>query len=523
MMPMLRGLVAKELRQHGMALLFLLLLLLAALALISGNRFLRLAGGSGFEGVRMLHVTLVPLACLVLAQSLVAAEFRQKTQLFLEALPLPRWRMIAVKYAIGLAAITIGVALALLAAWQQSRGGEAMTPRFAAILLWKSAAWSAFVYSLLFAHAFLGRYRLLFGTAVVLAFFHLAQAGVDVGLFWPLQLIDSRFAHERYDLPAGALAWTALLAAVCGGAAFALGLVRDASVAALLAERMSGREKLLGTLAIFGALLTASYVVERRANAAPVAMPGAVEVVRGAARVAASAAVDAPLQAEEAALARIAAEVAEELDRMGEYLGCTALPPVFLVHRRDFSGGAFEKGDLKPEQGLLVRANFTADASHGEPLLRWVVRETLLVQSRGRAGFERQAWVLDGFTRWWPQRGKPPDASDLDAAAKALPTGFSAQTLDRWFSLRKAEGDDAAGALAASGLHFLAAEYGDDDCQQFLSAMLREAAPHDARPFFRDVFFPPARRFRHATGASLDAFTARWAERLRAVPPPTTL
>jgi hypothetical protein len=517
---MLRGLVTKELRQHGMALLFLLLLLVGGVALVSGNRFLRVASGSGFEGVRMLHFTLVPLACLVLAQVLVAAEFRQKTQLFLEALPLPRWRMIAVKYGLGLAAILLGAAVALLAAWQHSRADEALTPRFAAILFSKSAAWAAFVYSLLFAHAFLGRYRLLFGVLVVTAFFHLDQAGVATEEFWPLQLVDHRFAHERHVLPAGALAWTALLAAACAGVAFALGLVRDATVAALLAERMSGREKLLATLGVFAAIMTAGYVAERRQNAAPVAMPGAVEAARGLARVAGSAAVDAPRPVEDAALAELAPRVAEELASVGEYLGCASLPPVFLVHRRDLSPGVFQNGGLKPEQGLLVRADLTADAARGDALRRWIIREILLVHSRGRAGFERNAWVLDGFPHWWTARGMGQEERERAAAVKALPAVFTARTLRRWFSLRKDAGDDGARALAASGLHFMAAEYGDEACRRFLSATLRHAATHDARPWLRDVFSPPPRRFRAAIGASLDAFAARWSAHLRAVPDP---
>jgi hypothetical protein len=144
------------------------------------------------------------------------------------------------------------------------------------------------------------------------------------------------------------------------------------------------------------------------------------------------------------------------------------------------------------------------------------VRETLHVQSRGRAGFERHAWVLDGFAPWWMQRGKAQEPEDLAAAAKALPPDFSARTLDRWFTLRKDTGEDAVRALAASGLHFLAAEYGDAACRDFLSDMLRHATPHDARPFVRDALWPPARRFRAASGATLDSFAARWAASLRA-------
>ena len=109
---MMRGLLTKELRQHGTTFAFLFLVLLGALTLIVGNSLLRRAAGGGFSAVQMLHVTFVPIACLVLGQVLIATEFRQKTQLFLEGLPLPRWRMLAVKFTLGLALLVVSVAAA---------------------------------------------------------------------------------------------------------------------------------------------------------------------------------------------------------------------------------------------------------------------------------------------------------------------------------------------------------------------------------------------------------------------------
>ncbi|MEI9898248.1 MAG: hypothetical protein WDN28_31425 [Chthoniobacter sp.] len=135
---MTRALLAKELRQHAFALSFLLLLPFGGLILISSHGVIRRAGGGGFESVRLLFTMFLPLACLVLGQLLIASEFRQKTQLFLEGLPLPRWRMLAVKFSLGLVLTLLISTLALgYVAWQ-ARHTEAINPRFATLLLLKS-------------------------------------------------------------------------------------------------------------------------------------------------------------------------------------------------------------------------------------------------------------------------------------------------------------------------------------------------------------------------------------------------
>ena len=50
---------------------------------------------------------------------------------------------------------------------------------------------------------------------------------------------------------------------------------------------------------------------------------------------------------------------------LAEYLDCKTFPPVFIVHRRDLKGGELSNGELKPTQGVLVRANLT-DAAFDE-------------------------------------------------------------------------------------------------------------------------------------------------------------
>ncbi len=522
---MIRGLLTKELRQHGYTLTFLFVMLLGALALISGNSMLRRAFGGGFAGVQMLHHTYVPLVCLVLGQILIATEFRQKTQLFLEGLPLPRWRMLAVKFALGLVVLAGAVAAALFVAWQSARGSEALTPRFAALVALKSTGWVWFLYTLCFAHAFLGRYRMVFGVTLFFGFLALNGSGVRLSDFGPFALVDERFAYERYVFPSSALAVagvTGLGLAVLG---FALGLVRDASVASLLAEKMSAREKVAMTLIMVAVMSLSAWLLDHYKTATPVRMPGAFEAQRGVVRVFASAAVDAPSREETAALERAAHRAAEELGALAEYLGCTSFPPVFIVHRRDLAAREYSNGELKPSQGAMVRVNLTAPGFDESSLHEWLVRAALGAHTGGLAERERNVWPLDGLAAWWPGRGDPQIDAGLDPtssslARKAMPAEFAARNLDAWHSLRRDATQLRASALAETGLDVLAQNHGDEARQRFLAAMFREVRPADSRGWFGDVLRSRSSRLRAAAGVSEDEFVAEWRAALEALPAP---
>ncbi|HEY2342314.1 MAG TPA: hypothetical protein VGH90_04750, partial [Chthoniobacteraceae bacterium] len=99
---MIRGLLEKELRQHSITLGFLFLAITGGALLMAVSRRLNVVAGTTLEAFHILLALFAPLACFILAQILVAGEFRHKTQIFLEGLPLPRWRMLAVKYGLGL-------------------------------------------------------------------------------------------------------------------------------------------------------------------------------------------------------------------------------------------------------------------------------------------------------------------------------------------------------------------------------------------------------------------------------------
>jgi acyl dehydratase len=511
---MIRGLLEKELRQHGFTFAFLGVLLLGGLILIGANEMLRRAGGGGFLAVQVLLMLFAPLACLVLGQILIATEFRQKTQLFLEALPLPRWRMLAVKFALGLTSVLGATALALALAWWKARHTEAMTPRFALVLALKSAGWVWFLFTLCFAHAFLGRYRIMFGVLVLFGTIFASQSGVEIAAFGPFALVDQRFAFERLLLPERALAITAALGFVLAGLGFALGLVRDATVAALLAEKMSSREKVFMTMLILVGFIVGSVQYDRIKAVAPVQIPGTVETQRGVARVAASAAVDAPSRAETAALQAATRRTADQLGELAEYLRCRSFPAIYIVHRRDLEARERIDGNLKPTQGVMVRVNLTTEKFDDPALQDWLLRHALIIHTGLLAGRERNAWVLDGFTWWWrhSQHGKVNalDETARTPARSAMPADFSERSLRRWYSTRKKMGEKKARQFAGIGLAVLAERKGAESVRDFLSAMLGVHEPADTRGWWHDMINPAPARLRATTGWTEADLVREW-------------
>ncbi len=521
---MIRGLLEKEFRQHGVAFGFLLAVPVAAdLLLAQSHRFTQLTGTS----LESLHITVLffsPLVCFLLNQILISGEFRNRTQLFLEGLPLPRWRMIAVKYVLGALVALAAIGIAFAASLWKSAQKDALTWMFSGILASRCVAWTLFAFGIFFALAFLGRYRIPIGVLSILGLILAGERGIPVSRFCAFQLIDPRFSYERINYPGAEVGQTLAFAAGFAVLGFWLGLMRDATVAALLAERMSARERLALTFVCFGAVMGMAYISAEHNNALPVSLPGAYEVDRGPAHVAAAPAVDMPSAAENAAARRIAEAVATDLQAVASYLGCSTMPAVFIVHRRDFEKNRFENGDLKMTQGLMVRANLTA-ADFDEKLLhRWIVHEVLIVKSSGRANLEKNAWVLDGFPLWWEEtRGSQPSvagqSTQLTEARAAMPGEFSVDSLKTWYGVRKAAGNDKSRALAWSGLSLLAARHGADDCQRFLAAMLGRDVSKDARGWLREVFHPMAAQFHRTTGMELKAFVAEWQAALKSDPP----
>ena len=357
-MRRLRALLGKELRQHaaiGIGLAFCL----------AGVYLLLLAGTAlGPETVSLVqaHATFLfflTLGAMVLGNRLVVGEYYGRTQLFIEALPLARWELVAIKYLLGLAllALAAGLSLAITALAALSR--EAIDGRFLAIVAARTGAWVSFAWSFCFTMGFLGRFRVAIYIAIVLALAVVDQmTALELRHFGPFAVLDNNtLPFERETLPARAVAETLALGAGLTALAFALALIHEGSVAETLAKRMSQREKaMIGVL--FVALTLALAFLDERRDKEPYAFPEQ-EVVRGR---------TLPLEVlyllperradAEALLGRLE----DELGALGRTLGWQDPPAVRVAYGPGLDAGIYDRAELAENDGILVRANFAPAA-----------------------------------------------------------------------------------------------------------------------------------------------------------------
>jgi hypothetical protein len=346
----------------------------------------------------------------------------------------------------------------------------------------------------------------------MVALINVAAFELSVHELPPLQLVDVRFAYDRYALPWSDVLWTLALTGVFAAGGFALGLVRDATVASLLAERMSAREKSVATVVLIATTLGSVIAFEKKEQFSPVHLPG-VLTERARAQVTVAAAVDPPTKPEAHTMKAISPRVADWLHDCAEYLDIERFPPVFVVHRRDLSGAAFEDGGLKRPQGLLVRANLLGPEFNEAALQRWLLKHLLLLQSEQRLALERNAWLLDGFPRWWQSRTAAVNVAETTSAE--LPktvqgADLSARSLRRWFSIRKTAGAEAAEHLAASGLRTLEQMAGEVPMREFLRTSVGRSRTKDARTWFREMLTPWPREMQRTTGATPELLVQNW-------------
>jgi hypothetical protein len=510
---MIRALVEKEIRQHGSMIFLFLILINAGMVILQSNQALALSGGSGFAIVAWMLLVILPLGCLVLGNALIAVEFRQKTQIFLEGLPLPRWKMVAVKYMFGLGTTLLSSLLllgtAIMGAWRS----EALNATFVILLILKSVGWSWFCWSAIFALSFLGRYRMVIGLAVVLGLIWMQQSGgILVNRFGPFELISDRFAYERSEVPVQELWITVGLVAALTCLGFALALVRDATLATMLSEKMSSREKLVVISLVIAGLMILGSVAERVEKTDPLDLPDSIDLFVGPATVSTAAAVAQPTAEERIALQAHADEAAATLQSVAEYLKIDKLPPLFLLHRRDLAIGEFQSGDLDSRQGYLLRLNMVKTVPSSPILRSQIIDKVLDVHQHYRLDSDSRAWIVKGFSYWWPRRDskEQPDAPTLEKFQSFREIELNADDLIHWKRFRKSRGEGfEEGMFAAIGIETIARK----DllaCREFLSRTLGYSAPHDVRASMHDWWYSTPSTMRKVLNMDLREFAQRW-------------
>ncbi|HUF63730.1 MAG TPA: hypothetical protein VMN36_16760 [Verrucomicrobiales bacterium] len=504
---MIRALLAKELRQHWPGLLVLAFLWLVIYLLVALGSILQDAMLSPFELLgSFLHIGAV-LGSVTLGRLLVVSEYRERTQLFLDALPVSRIAMIAVKWFLG-AAVLMGLVLAAfllttLLAWRN----ESWSLRFALFLLARAGAACLAVYAFFFLMGFLGRYRFLIYALVFLFFFAASQLRqFEMDNWGPFHLLGPTFAYERDVFPWEAFRITCLTGGICIVGSFFLGLLWEGSLSALFAERMSQREKVVIALVILTGFYGV-YLLDTRTPKQPFDLDDAA--------MARSGRVTVKVAGTDELSTGLAERLAAELADLRTYLQLPGLPSVFLVERGDLDPDLYERGILKETEGFLARAAFRDSGFNEERFCRWLVGELLAAQSHDGVRAESCRWVYDGFPDFWAQRHSRPQPMEdsrplIFRALYGLPQGITDRDLSTWLRFRETLGDDIAAGVAWSGLEVLASRQGDETARSFVRHVLGCHLPRDVRAAVHRRLHSPARVYRNLTGQSFDSFLTEW-------------
>ncbi len=519
-MGRLRALVAKELREHLWAGLALAMVLGGALLLLLVSGLLARRSVSLLQSYTFYLWVFVPLAGVVLGNRLVVHEYYGRTQLFLEALPVRRPELLAVKCALGLAALS-AVALGALATFALfASQSEPIDARFLAILVTRSLGWVACLWSYLFAMGLLGKLRIpLYLTTGLAAGLLVGLTDVDLSRFGPFALIDfETLPGERTHFPVDALLEALAATGVCLGIALVLGLIHEGSVAEVLARPMSQREKALSGMVILGLIVGVAVLDERR-HKAPLEFDEDDLVV---------ASEEAPLEVlylheeaeddADALLAVLEADVAA----LEELLGRPIDAVLRVALHEQLDGRTFEQAYLEENDGVLLRANFRRGAEWDERGFRAFALARVLREATGeRAGFEPQAWVLDGFARWWTERDEArepeQDRALLRAAWATRAAPLAEADLVRWFRTRERLGLPVAEGLAASGLWALERRRGRAAVEALARALYGREVPEDASETLRTWRTPFPAVFEQAAGLPLTEHLAAWNAELEAL------
>lgn len=502
-----RVLLLKELRQHGVWLVLLKVLTWIVFVLIARASIADGTGGGTFFGISQGLYYFLPIPIFIICHLLVAVEFRRQTRLFLEGLPLPRWRMIAVKAALVLFLSAMMSGGAVLMGLFISAGTEAITPRFLSILIVSAVIWAWFLASLFFLISFLGRYKVVVMLTLIFGLsWMMNESSVPVGDFPPFALIQ-RFGFERDLWPELALWQTALISLGLFSAAFTIGLAKEGSVAAILGDKMSYRERMLLGASI--AIVLTAAMVWHVPPAEPFRLPGAVEEEAGGVRVSVSPEdQNQPVDEEVLLAAYLARRIAEKRDWLG--IPPNEFPPVYVVEKTGMGDEKIDWEDVEGDRVVLMYADYREPGFSKETLLAYSMSWALSVHSNRRVDKEHCYWIVCGIEGLFEM--ETADEERRQAREKlAFDTvndhGLSVEKLMGYDLYSDEAGWREADAVAWMTFRYLEETVGPEKVQALArNTVTRRVTRKDSRPVWREIFHPVPKVFESTTGLSLDAF-----------------
>ncbi|MEZ4336986.1 MAG: ABC transporter permease subunit, partial [Sandaracinaceae bacterium] len=500
-MRRIAGLLSKEVWHHAGVLVLVGLFV----GVVQG--ILLLGALVGPRTITMLepHATFMrvflPLLALALGHRLVVREYYAKTQRFLEALPVHRLEVLAVKLVLGLVVLGVAVTLSLTCAAALAAVKEPLTGWWLILIFVRSQVFALTIWSVFFGMGLLGRWRVPIYLAGGLTLTFLDQGtAFDVSRFGPFALVGERIVLERLSMPWVEIGVSLAIAAFMIALGVILGLVDEGSVAESLAKPMSRRERIAVGVVLALALI-AWEAVDPKPDVAAFAFSGDTVVRRDGLSILY---LEPAHQSEAEALADA---IAPDLAHLRRALGYEAVGPVHVASFPALAANEREAVALdEPEDGVLVRADFTDAAFDRDAFRAWLLERVIEHATDGRAAFEPDAWVAVGSAALLAHA--PPDLALAAFYRRARRPRYEA--LERAFRTEERFGPEVFRALAASAAVAFVDAHGEDAWWAFAREVLAPPAP--------GVFamLGPSTRERLEARVDLGAFEASWAARLDA-------
>ena len=504
------ALLIKELREHSLVLLLLTFGFVGTVVMGLLSNQAATFSLTPLEVVRFELLWIVPLIAFILGNLLVVREFLNRTRLFVEALPLRSGTLFTFKYLFGFFFLALLMVLCVAITVYAARSSDVIDTRFVGLILAKSLALVAMIWSVVFCLSFCGKLRLalyfLFIGLVLLVVF---SPGIDHLRLGPMALLDANlFAFERYEIPWQDLAETLGLAFLFVVAAWLLVSVNEGSVAEMLSKPLSRRDYVaLGILAL-GALTMLGTLAEKW-QPQPDTF-GGDSVVSSLDPPVSVLYVDdyrAEAQAMHAALV-------QAVDAMQVELGIATIPQIriSLDPRREV-----DNIDYRGVGGVLVTANFVGiDAYQSASLRSVVLHQVIQVVTQRRAQVEPWHWLLDGVSRWLAEQkvAQPVAANESELLARAVHVERQLQLTDdlsrHWQVLAEQHGYAAAEALAYSMILFLVETLGEEVLRELAQSHLAVRSGTSSLVSLRALQRSFAKRFAELTNQQWTLFHRNW-------------
>jgi len=512
------NLLIKEVREHALAMFalavgFVFVVLIAIMQQKMGEFSM-----SGFEVVRFSLITIVPLIAFIVGNRLIVREYVGGTRKFIEALPTRDFTPLLVKYLFGLVYLAALCALVVFLAAMTAGAAEDIDNRYLQLLLSKTVAIGAFIWSVVFFVSFTGRIRLIVYVVMGLALMYfINKPGFDISRFAPLELIDRQlFVFERELFPTQDLIKTGLIAFAFMLAGFVLALINEGSVAEQLGKPVSGRDMAAFALLGLGCLVVFATLQERWET--PVYELSGLHVLRNDEPSLAVSYLDEQHrdQAEQ-----IVASLGNILANFKSDVGLDTLPAVQISLNTEM-----EKIEVTIElhDGVLIAANFVDyDEYEFSQLNAFAMHHVLLSLTNERWDFETQHWLLDGFARWWAegadQAGSSVNNDELYALAVLAQRRLDHydNPLQLWQTITEQLGIEATDALSYTALLYLAQTKGADTVVQLAADYINDDVGSSSVESVRRLFVPDSTRFERITGFDFADFTRQWLDWLRSL------